>query len=309
MGSQHIAEQLRVSGIDLGERTVRNYLAQSDELGWTENLGRRGRRLTSAGRLEVEGALVVDKVGFVAARVDTLAYQMSFDVATRKGKVILNISTLAPEDLPHAAKQITKVFDANLGMGRLLAFGRPGERIGEFRVPQKRVAIGTVCSVSINGIFLRANVAMSSRFGGLLQLESGKPRRFVQIINYDGSSLDPLEIFIRGHMTSVTQAAASGSGMLGASFREAPMVALPEIQRLSKLSEQVGLGSVLAIGSPNQPLLDVPVGQGRVGVVVCGGLNPMAAVVESGIDIASTAMSTLCEFDELIPYKDLPRRV
>ena len=68
VGSERIAEELSLSGIDLSERAVRNYLAQADSLGWTENLGRKGRKLTAQGRREVDHALVMDKVGFVAAR-------------------------------------------------------------------------------------------------------------------------------------------------------------------------------------------------------------------------------------------------
>jgi repressor of nif and glnA expression len=309
VGSERIAEELRLSGTELSERTVRNYLAQADALGWTENLGRRGRRLTALGAKEVDGALVIDKVGFVAARVDELAYRMTFDPATRKGKVILNISTVAREDTRPAVTALSEVFRANLGMGRLVALASEGQQMGEFRVPRGCTAIGTICSVSINGIFLRASIATTSRFGGLLELEKGEPKRFTQIINYDGSSLDPLEIFIRGYMTSVAQAAQTGSGIIGASFREVPVVALAEVRRLAALSEKLGVGGLLAIGRPNQPLLDVPVAQGRVGLVVRGGLNPVAAVVEQGIATTNAAMSTLCEFSELVDYTELETRL
>lgn len=305
LGSQRIGESLALAGIDLGERTVRNYLGQADELGWTENLGRRGRRLTPQGIQEIEGALVVDKVGFVSARVDTLAYQMTFDPKTCKGKVILNVSTIASRDIRPAVQEILQVYNSNLGMGRKVAIGGPGDYIGSFHVPRGCFGIGTICSVSMNGLLLRANIAMTSRFGGLLQLERGHPKRFTQIITYEGSSLDPLEIFIRGHMTEVNQAATMGYGVLGASFREVPAVALPEARKLIDFSERIGLGGVLAIGSPNQPLLDIPVAQGRVGLIVCGGLNSIAAVVEAGISVTSTAMSTLFDFEELVDYTDL----
>jgi hypothetical protein len=305
LGSQRIAEALSLSGFDLNERSVRNYLAQADALGWTDNLGRRGRHLTALGRHELEGALVVDKVGFVSARVDTLAFQMDFDPRTREGRVILNISTVSPRDIRPAVARLQEVFNAKLGMGRLVAVGMPGEQIGTFQVPRDCFAIGTVCSVSINGIFLRANIPTTSRFGGLVQLEAGQPKRFTQIITYEGSSLDPLEVFIRGHMTSVSEAARTGSGILGASFREVPSVAMPDVRRWADISEEMGLGGVLAMGSPNQPLLDVPVSQGRIGLVVCGGLNPIAAIVEAGIAVTSTAMSTLCDYSKLINYTDL----
>lgn len=305
LGSQRIGEALVASGFDLTERTVRNYLAQADALGWTENLGRRGRRLTRQGLLELESALVVDKVGFVSARVDTLSYQMDFDLATRRGKVILNVSTLNPRELRQAITKLSEAYAAKISMGRLVGLAGPGEELGGFHVPKGSVAIATVCSVSINGIFLRNKIATTSRFGGLVQMEKGQPRRFTQIITYDGSSLDPLEIFIRGHMTSVSQAAQTGFGVVGASFREVPAVALDEVRRLAQLSEKTGVGGVMLIGTPNQPVLDIPVAQGRVGLVVCGGLNPVAAVVEGSMSVTSAAMSTLCDFGQLFDFSQL----
>lgn len=309
LGGARIAAALQQSGMDLSERTVRNYLVEADVFGWTQNLGRRGRRLTALGREELGDALVVDKVGYVAARVDELSYQMTFDPNARRGTVILNMSTLPLRDAAGALALLTRVFEAKLGMGRLIAVGLPGETMGDIQVPEGQFAIGTVCSVSINGIFLRANIATTSRFGGLLELENGVPKRFTQIIHYDGTSLDPLEIFIRGYMTSVGRAAQTGSGVVGASFREVPTVALPEVRRLSALSEKLGVGGVLAVGPPNQPLLDIPVPMGRAGLVVCGGLNPIAAIVEGGIATTSAAMHSLYEFEELIDYTELPKRL
>lgn len=305
LGANRLSIELQCGGTDLSERAVRAYLAHADARGWTQNLGRRGRSLTPEGRAELEGALVMDKVGFVSARVDALTYEMDFDPEQCKGTVILNVSTVALQDIRSAADQLIRVYDAGLGMGRLLAIGRPGESVGEVNAPKDRFVIGTICSVSINGLFLRAKTATRSRFGGLLQMENGRPKRFTQIIHYDGTSLDPLEIFIRGHMTSVAQAAETGNGVIGASFREVPTVALPEVRRMTELSERIGLGGVIAIGQPNQPLLDIPVAQGCVGIVVAGGLNPVAAVVESGISTTSAAMHCLCPFDELIDYRSI----
>lgn len=305
IGSERIANALELSGITISERAVRNYLAQMDGLGWTRNLGRRGRQLTEKGASELESALVFDKVGFVAARVDTLSYQMDFNVETKQGKVILNISTIDVKDAKAAFRIMNRIYKAHLGMGQLIAIAEAGQSIGGFCVPPRKIGIGTVCSVSLNGILLHANIAMSSRFGGLLEMELGRPSRFTQIINYDGSSLDPLEIFIRSHMTSVTQIEQTGNGALGASFREAPAAALPEVRRLIRVAERLGMGGVLAIGSPNQPLLDIPVTVGRFGMIVCGGLNPVAAVVESGITVTSAAMSTLCDYGELRDYQKI----
>lgn len=302
LGADRIATCLRNGGTELSERAVRNYLAQADANEWTQNLGRRGRCLTAAGRQEVDGALVMDKVGFVSARVDELTYRMSFDPYQRQGTVVLNVSTLALRNARAALGSLLRAYSANLGMGRLLAIGYPGEHVGGFEVPPDRLAIGTVCSVSLNGIFLRSRIPMRARFGGLLQIEDGAPKRFTQIIHYDGTSLDPLEIFIRGAMTSVSHVARTGSGIIGASFREAPSSALPEIRRLAALSEAIGIGGLFALGLPSQPLLGIPVPQGCVGLVVAGGLNPIAAIVESSVPANSSAMHSLCDFDRLAAY-------
>ena len=157
----------------------------------------------------------------------------------------------------------------------------------------------------INGILIHAGIPVTSRFGGLLEVYEGEPYRFTEIIHYDGSSLDPLEIFIKGKMTSVSEAVRTGRGRIGASFREIPSSALPQMRKLVKQLEGIGLGAILAVGKPNQPLLDIPVVEGKAGIIVAGGLNPMAAVEESGIRTENLAMGTLLDFSELVSYKDV----
>ena len=43
----------------------------------------------------------------------------------------------------------------------------------------------------------------------------------------------------------------------------------------------------------------------RAGLVVIGGLTPMAAVTERGLEVENHAMSTTCEFSRLIPIDEL----
>jgi hypothetical protein len=127
------------------------------------------------------------------------------------------------------------------------------------------------------------------------------------MINYDGTTLDPLEIFIKGKMTRVRDILETGNGVIGASFREVPAVALPDVKTIIKKLEKIGLAGVLLIGRANQSLLDIPVTQDRAGLIVVGGLAPMSAVEESGIPTHNMAMNTLFEFENLIPYNDLLR--
>jgi repressor of nif and glnA expression len=306
LGSTNIAEEIQSQGIHLSHRTVRYYLSMTDKMGLTRKTsGRLGREITPKGEEELRNALVVDKVGLVASRMDDLSYKMTFSLKKKSGLVIVNVSLVDTDVLGEAFRVMIPVFEKNLGMGQYLTISQAGTDLGDFRVPQGKTAIGTICSVVINAILIHAGIPVTSRFGGLLEIYEGKPYRFTEIIHYDGSSLDPLEIFIKGRMTCVRDAVLTGRGRIGASFREIPAAALPQMRRLVKRLEAIGLGAVLCLGKPNQPLLDIPVVEGRAGMIVAGGLNPLAAVEESGIRTENVAMGTLLDFSELVSYRDV----
>ncbi|MEA3366872.1 MAG: NrpR regulatory domain-containing protein [Planctomycetota bacterium] len=301
LGSTKIARSLRVVGIDLAERMVRNYLAETDHRRLTVNLGRRGRELTDRGREELAAAGAVEKIGFIDARGEELAYRMTFDLRRRRGTVIVNLSAVPRDHLDAARRALIPVVRAGLGMGRIGrvqadAPGVPGLPGGD-----GQAVISTVCSLTLNGLLAAAGVPTVSRFGGLLEVHDGAAHRFTHIIEYAGTTLDPIEIFIKARMTSVGEAARTGSGIIGASFREVPAIALPRVRKVVRQMEEVGLGGLVVVGEPSRPLAEIPVGQGRAGVIVAAGLNPVAAVHEAGIPTENRAMARLCEFGELEP--------
>ena len=125
------------------------------------------------------------------------------------------------------------------------------------------------------------------------------------MISYEGSSLDPLEIFIRSSMTDVQGVTKNNSGKILASFREIPIVCAEKAEELKKKMHAEGIGGIIAIGKPNQNILEIPVSTDKAGIVVVGGLNPIAAVEESGISTKSRAMATLYEYSKLVKFKDL----
>ena len=66
-----------------------------------------------------------------------------------------------------------------------------------------------------------------------------------------------------------------------------------------------GLDGILAIGLPNRPLLDIPVAPGRTGMVVIGGLNPVAGVYESGVRVKIHSLVGLEDFDSFRPWQEV----
>jgi len=309
LGSAQITEQLLATGHEVSERTVRYYLLGLDREGLTENLGKRGRRITEPGRSELQTARVIEKVGFLSARIDQMTYRMSFDLARRSGTVVVNVSLVDQAQIRPAAPLIAKVFKSGYAMGKLMALFKPGDKVGELTVPEQMVGIGTVCSITLNGVLLAHGIPTNSRFGGLLELKDRKPTRFVEIINYDGTSLDPLEIFIASRMTNYLGATETGNGRIGVGFREVPADSRERVMDLAQRLEEVGLGGFMMIGWPGQPLLEIPVSEGRVGAIVIGGLNPAAILEETSVRVHSRALAGLAEYQTLFPYTELDDRI
>ena len=74
---------------------------------------------------------------------------------------------------------------------------------------------------------------------------------------------------------------------------------------MSEELKKKGIDGILMIGNPNQPLLEMPVAVDKAGMIIVGGLNPIAALEEAGIPTVSKAMSTLFRFSDLIKFKEL----
>lgn len=309
-GASRINEVLDLAGMNIQPRTVRFYLLQLDREGLTRFVSRRiGRELTDRGREELARSNVMQKVGFVAAKVDTLGYRMTFNISKGGGTIVTNVALIAKRDLARSLVNMEPVFQRNLGMGQKVAMIREGRTIAGHKVPHGSVAFATVCSVTVNGIMLEQRVPVTSRFGGLVEIRDGQPVRFVELIEYSGTTVDPLEVFIRSGMTQVMACARTGSGVIGASFREVPSVALEKVREIRQVMARHGLAGILAIGKPNRPLLDIPVAEGRTGMIVIGGLNPIAALHEAGIPVNIQSLAGLADIREFSSFKDIALQV
>ena len=310
LGSSKIAERLQAMGHEVSERTVRFHLLEMDRAGLTKNLGRGGRIITERGLAAIENAHPYERVGFLSAKIDQMTYRMSFDLTTRTGTVVVNLTLIEPLLLERAVPLIQSVFAAGYSMGKLVALFGPGEQVGTTTVPEGYIGIGTVCSITLNGVLVSHGIPTHSRFGGLLELRDYKPTRFTEFIHYDGTTIDPLEIFIRGAMTDYVGATRTGNGLIGASFREVPSDSRDRVLELAERMERVGLGGVFLVGWPGRPLLEVPVSEGRLGFVVVGGLNPVAILEEVGIRLHRVgALTGLVDYSRLFPYQELKERV
>lgn len=305
LGSTFIARALEFRGVHLSERTVRYHLKITDERGFTEPRGRDGRVLTPEGLAELRSALVPDQVGFVIERIELLAFQTTFDPIRRTGQVPVNTSLFPKDRFREALAAMKDAFEAGICVSELVAVASPGEKLGDIVIPEGMVGFASVCSAVINGVLLKAGIPTDSRFGGVLEMRNSLPRRFLAIITYAGSSLDPSEAYISARMTRVRDAATTGNGRILANFREIPAAAKPLVEKTRTQLKQAGINGVLRLGEASEPVCQIPVGLNKVGMVMLGGLNPLAAAEEAGVQADNFSESGTIDFERLVNFREL----
>ncbi|MFC1958678.1 DUF128 domain-containing protein [Chloroflexota bacterium] len=305
LGSITIARKLEREGVFLSERAVRYHLRIADERGYTQPAGRDGRMITPEGRQEVREALAPQHLGFVHEKLEMLAFQTTFDPEKRTGQLPINTSLIDKGKFKKTLSAMKVAFKAGICVSDLVATASEGERLGSVVVPSGKIGLATVCSVALNGVLLKAGVPTTYRFGGVLEVRNSKPRRFVAVIDYAGTSLDPSEQFIRARMTSVGEASRTGHGKILAVFRTIPAPAMEIVEEKIAILKEASIGGVYAISNISEPVCQIPVALNRFGIVQLGGLNPVAAAVEAGIDIENIAESGLIDFQQLQPVWQL----
>lgn len=162
--------------------------------------------------------------------------------------------------------------------------------------PGDKKGIATVCSLTIDGILTKHGIASSPQYGGILETE-GKVPRFIEFTAYSGSSLDPHEIYLSKGMTSVISSLDKGGRIL-ASLKEIPYVARPDALDVLEGVEEAGF-SILNVGKPSELIYNAKVERYHVGIVAPGGLNPIAAVKESGIPVEAKAVETMMNVEDM----------
>lgn len=293
IGARLIADRLNERGYRIGERGVRYHLRILDERGLTQKYGYEGRRLTPAGLRELEHALVGDRLGFVITKIERMVYHTSLDLDSGKGDIVVNTSVVDLDDFEQVMDIIEEVNDGGYTVGSFL--GLIEESTPEVKIPRGKIGIATICSITIDGILLKSGIPVNTKYGGLIEIEGGRPRGFTDVIAYRATSIDPMKIFMSRGMTSVRQAIHRGSGRVLANIREIPVSARDRMEEVLSRAEEIGIGGLVR----GEKLFRHPVVSGRIKVPVYAGVNAVAAVEEAGIRIETHPVSHIMRFEDM----------
>lgn len=134
----------------------------------------------------------------------------------------------------------------------------------------------------MDGVFQRNGVPVKMAYGGRLEIANGTPRRFVDLIGYRGTTIDPLELFISSGLTSINSYCRTHSGIALANVREVPASSLHQVQEIIGQMNQSGF--IFPVKMGNQ-VFNLPGNPYRLSIVAFSGLNFIGNVVEQGLEI------------------------
>ncbi len=286
-GSKLIANELKNKGFNLGERAVRYHMQILDEKGYTEKMGYSGRQITDLGREKLEKGLIYDQVDTIYSKFQERIYLTDFNANTQTGSVVVNTSTIYDKKTLNLIKE---AFNSGLCVSPYVNIQKGND---------KSYNITTICGTTIDGIFLNEGILSIPLYGGLLKIEDYKPTRFVELISYKKTSIDPLDAFIVKEMTSVNEVIETGEGVIPANFRVVPSSAKDKIETIVAKLEKIGIGGVLAIGDEAENTLGIPVNEGTIGVGVVGGVTPFCAAQEKNHNIDIKIAEEIVNFNNL----------
>ncbi|MGA2883716.1 MAG: DUF128 domain-containing protein [Halobacteriota archaeon] len=236
---------------------------------------------------------------FMSSRIEELIYGITFDARTATGTVAFNTAVVAEDDLERALSIFKLVYAAGLNVGPYVRIIEGGESFNGVSIQKGFSGILTICSITIDGVLLKAGIPVKPVCGGIVQVTEKIPIRFTETLRYDATTMDPLDVLMSQELTSVLEMINTGSGKVLASVREVPMAAKNHLENLLSDLMEAEFKGILEVGEPNSDLLEMPVSRGHIGVAIIGGINSMAAVRESGVEIQTNAISGLTDIRDM----------
>ncbi len=236
---------------------------------------------------------------FVNHSIEDFAMQVTYDPVSDEGMVVYNLSIIKNEDLEFAVSILKDAYKTGITVSGRTKFFSSGEKIDGYVVPKGFTGIGTICSVTFDGLLIRRGIPITPIGGGVVEIEKRTPLRFTHIILYEYTTIDPLQVLLSQKTTSVTSVMRTGSGSILANIREFHMEAEPQVGMVLDELANSSLSGVLEVGIPNLPLLGVPVSPQFIAIAAVGGTNPMAAIKEGGRWVQTQALKGLMEIGEM----------
>ena len=230
------------------------------------------------------------KIPFLLSKSWNLIQQVNFDVEKRKGNIISNVSYVKKSQLDDALGIMDETYNNNP------RYINPYYKLIEHPTDDEKIGIATICSLSIDGLLINNGIMSTPKYGGVLELT--EPPLFIELISYNGTTIDPHKIFLSKKLTSISN--STSPNKILASVKEIPYISREYAVHLLERLNNIGF-SIYKIGKPRELVYNAKVDNYNFGVIAGGGLNSIGAIKEKGIDIEVKAI------EKLIPFESMDR--
>ena len=299
MTSREITEELNDIGIPLTGRMVRNYLQRLDKKGFTENLGKKGRRITEEGRDELRTSFVYARSDFILDKIARMITDAKFDVNKQRGEVIVNLSFIEESQEQKVRGILEELCQSSL-FPQLIKISYSGEKLCNKEIPEGMVGLVTISSATIDQILLNYGIYTNFGCGLTLKLENKKPVKCTNIILPTGCSIDSIELFMLAGLTSINNAISKNNGDSLAEYIDVPYTARTKVITLLRKATNI-FGGTIIVGRSMDKTLDIPTRQGYIGIITLCGESLPAALEERGIKTNTETVASVINFKELEP--------
>ncbi|MBP2173138.1 DUF128 domain-containing protein [Methanococcus voltae] len=224
----------------------------------------------------------------VLSKMISMMHEVKFDIKNESGQIIVNMAKIDLNQLnklenekneEDVLKLLKEVYKKDLSISNKLKI--------EEDVKNGFLNIYTICSLTFDGILLNNQIPVLPYYGGLLE----RPEmRFIEAISYEGTSLDPHEVFFDK---------SDGKTTLLAGIRKVPMFSKSKIE---EIYDDLGWNSILEYGKPNNDLCGIRVESEMLGYVTLGGTNPFAYLNVNKIPVKIETHYRIMDYSELDDY-------
>lgn len=301
IGSIQLVELMQLRGYDIKDRTIRLKLADLDDLGLTEKVPGKGRRLTSAGREELEQGDVRGRLEQVRAEIATLTSRVSYDPMEDAGVLVASGAFIDESDVEAALSLLERLQALPLGPVPVSLEESSDSEPGDYRLLASS-------SITLDGVLLSHGVNANLVTAGVLEYEApdtreesggqaagdepqadpveseagngsttgpgteyvarpdsesrgGRIVRYVDVINGEGSSIDVISLLIEAGRSDVSQLLEDGDSGLIIGDDREFPINRYEEARDLTVATRNALGGVFDF---NRPRGDEPVANGMV---------------------------------------------
>ena len=307
MTSREITEELNDIGIPLTGRMVRNYLQRLDEKGFTENLGKKGRRITEKGRDELKTAFIYARSDFIIDKIARMITDAKFDVNKQRGEVIVNLSFIEESQEQKVRGILEELCQSSL-FPQQVKFAYSEEKICNRLIPEGMFGLATMSSVTIDQILLNYGIYMHIGVALTLELKNQRPINCNNFISPLSASIDSIELFMRGGFTRINEIFTKNRGVVLAECNEIPYTARTKVIILLRKATNI-FGGTIIVGRSMDKTLDIPTRQGYIGIITLCGESLPAALEERGIKTNTETVASAINFKELEPIAPVKGKV